>query len=883
MSELVKGYGAEVVGRNEDGSIPVIKCTHIVADTIDFPEYNEAMAMMVPVIKPSWINNSLRRGRQAQIRPYSPDPRLFFSEVVLTCDELPINDSESIAGAVLAVGGSESKDLGRLTTHICALSIDGPKARMALEKNLNCKIVLPHWYVITVLYCYSKFVFLTHRRFDDCFRLGKRIDEGPYLLPNPEILTANPGDNVKIPENKHLDGATTDRPDRPPHESDTGRQRLTVFDKKKVALSRDLSMSEALRKTITNLIKDGGGEVVIKVPDCDWFVCQFRDGPEYIKASHQGKTVGNLAWLYHVIFRNQWSDPLRRLLHYPVPQWGMKDFKGLRITVSNYGGEARTYLMNLLKAAGAEATGAMKQDNTHLITARKAGDKCEAAQEWNIEMVNHLWVEESYARCELQPLTDPRYTHFPPRTNLSEIIGQTWFDESKLRDMYYPGGEDKDLDAAALHKKNVRKMVQENALRHGPGAGVVVGRQKHPEFDITEDNEDEYAEKTAQKFGVPAPPKSKTQAAATPVHPRSTRTGKENDTPSVYSSTSRSAKASALNKLQTLAPDIALYEKERKRKSTGNTPFGGKRAANLIEQEQEKEREKKAQEKSHRSSSFTREESEDAEAEVEEERPTKKQKTALPPVDMRIVLTGYKDWSQNAKKEDTDRVSLVLFGVLSINTGLLANTDQRKLRNMGILIVQDNAQCDYLAAPQILRTVKFLRTLAKGPEVINSSFINDCLEQGERVNVEAYRLKDKEREKSFGVNLEKSLKRARENKGRLLWGVPIYCTALIKGGADSYQPIAEANGAIFKTYNGRTTTIKATRPEDDSQPPEPVYLLTSNSKTEQNLWPKFEQMARDGNMVPRVVASDWLLKVAMSQELAFDDKYLADNFFKHKA
>ncbi|PSR75981.1 hypothetical protein BD289DRAFT_182717 [Coniella lustricola] len=842
LSNIVKGYGAEVPSRDEDGSIPVVQCTHIVADTIDFPEYSEAMAMMVPVVKPAWINTSLRKGRQAQIRPYSPDPRLFFSEVVLTCDELPVSDSEAIAGAVLALGGSESKDLGRLTTHICALSIDGPKARMALDRKLDCKIVLPHW-------------------FDDCFRLGKRIDEGPYLLPNPEILTANPNDSVDIPENKHLDGATTDTPDRPPFDY-SARGKLTVFDKKKVALSRDLAINEALRKTLTDLIKNGGGQVVTKVPDCDWFICQFRDGPEYIRASQHGKVVGSLAWLYHLIFKNQWTDPLHRLLHYPVPQGGMKDFKGLRITISNYGGEARTYLMNLLKAAGAEATGAMKQDNTHLITARKAGDKCEAAQEWNIEMINHLWVEESYAKCELQPLSDPRYTHFPPRTNLSEIIGQTWFDESKLRDMYYPGGDDQDLDTTARRRKDIRKKVQDNALRHGPGAGIVVGRQKHPEFDITEDNEEEYAQKTAEKFGVPAPPKSKAQTAATPVRPQTSRTGKENDTPSVYSSASRSAKASALDKLHTLASDIALYEKERKRKSSGNTPFGGKRAANLIEQEQEKEREKKAQEKNRRSSSLTRETTEEQEADVEEERPAKKPKTGLPPVDMRVVLTGYTRWSQNAKKEDTDR---------------------RKLRNMGILIVQDNAQCDYLAAPQILRTIKFLRTLAKGPEVINSSFIDDCLEQGERVDVAAYRLKDKEREKSYGVDLAKSLKRARENKGRLLWGVPLYCTALIRGGADSYQPIAEANGAIFKTYNGRTTTIKATRPEDDSQTPEPVYLLTSNSKSEQNLWPKFEKMARDGNMMPRIVASDWLLKVAMSQELNFDDKYLAVNFFKNKA
>lgn len=150
LKDTVEKYGAEIVERDENGNLPVAFCTHIVACTIDFPEYNEAMAMMVPVVKPAWVNVSLHRNRQAQIRPYSPDPRLLFSDVNLTCDGIPITDREAIAGAVLALGGMESKDLGRLTTHICALSADGPKALLAKSKGLKCKIVLPHWSVFAL-------------------------------------------------------------------------------------------------------------------------------------------------------------------------------------------------------------------------------------------------------------------------------------------------------------------------------------------------------------------------------------------------------------------------------------------------------------------------------------------------------------------------------------------------------------------------------------------------------------------------------------------------------------------------------------------------------------------------------------------------------------
>lgn len=644
---MVTKYGANIIENGPDGSIPVEQCTHIISDTVDFKEYDQAMAIMVPVVRPSWINASLHKNRQAQIRPYSPDPRLIFSNVVLTSDDIPLTDKEAIAGAVLALGGAESENLGRLTTHICALSTDGPKVKAAIEKNYKCKFVLPHW-------------------FDDCFRLGKRIDEKPYLLPDPEILRANPDDPVDIPSSQHLEGATSARPDRPPYHVDGVRQKPTVFKGVKLCLSGDLNLNDQLRNTLKTLINDGGGSIVDAAAECDWFICQYRDGPEYVKAAQQGKDVGSLAWLYHVIFNNQWTNPLRRLLHYPVPKGGMDGFRGLRITVSNYGGEARMYLQNLLKAAGAEVTGNMKQDNTHLITARRSGDKCEAAQDWNLPVVNHLWVEESYAKCEVQVISDPRYTHFPPRTNLGEVIGQTSFDESRLHAKYYPGGDD-DQDAKARRNRKMQSLIRENAQTHGPAAGLVVGRQKHPEFDVMYDNADEYADKTAEVFGVPAPPKqTKAQAAATPVRPQRTRPGKENDTPSVYSSGSRSAKASALSKLHNMAPDIALYEKERKRKSSGNTPFGGKRAASLIEQEQEREREKKAREKSEPS---------EMDAEEEVQRPAKRQKGGLPPIDMRVVLTGYQGWVTNLKKEEADKVCFVVFNVTIM---LLTKKDNRE-------------------------------------------------------------------------------------------------------------------------------------------------------------------------------------------------------------
>ena len=122
------------------------KVTHIVSNTIDFPQYVDSQAIMVPVVSTQWITSSIARRKLAQVRPFSPDPRMIFAEIVVTCADLPQMDTESILGATMALGGQESRDATRLTTHICALSMDAPKVEQAVQKGFKGKIVLPHWY-----------------------------------------------------------------------------------------------------------------------------------------------------------------------------------------------------------------------------------------------------------------------------------------------------------------------------------------------------------------------------------------------------------------------------------------------------------------------------------------------------------------------------------------------------------------------------------------------------------------------------------------------------------------------------------------------------------------------------------------------------------------
>ncbi|KAL2063008.1 hypothetical protein VTL71DRAFT_6080 [Oculimacula yallundae] len=816
--DLTRAQAFEIKGVIEDHSGEVANLdgfdirdvTHIISETSDFPQYAESRQYMLPVVMPAWVTESLMKGKEAPMRAYTPDPKHIFAGVTISCADIPSGDKDAIIGAVLAMGGMETNNLTRVTTHICALTVDHPKCISAKEKNLKCKIVLPHW-------------------FDDCLKLGKRIDEKPYLLPDPEIFTLKPEASLPMQSSASVNGASSTRPESLALDTNSPVRPLTVFKDKKVMISADLDLGSRTLKVIEDLIVKGGGSMSASVHNADMYICHYREGREYIFASRSGIDVGNLSWLYFLIANNEWTSPLRRLLHYPVPKKGIPGFEGLRITLSNYGGEARIYLENLVTACGAEFTKSMKQDNTHLITARNGSEKCDAAKEWNIEMINHLWIEESYAKCAIQKLTDAKYTHFPPRTNLGEIIGETRFEASILEEKYFPRdptpspGDPKVLRRPVMHEKDKNASPKKSN-----GVTTMEG-----------ESDDEVPVKPVRKG--PAARKAKSLGAGPPATPAAKRrVSAGNDTP--VSTGSRSAKDKAMSRLNQIAPDIALYEKEKKRKGS---VWGGERAANKYEKQKSTERSSSPLQKN------AEEDFSEDDAVEEETRNAKRQKTGLPPANIRLLITGYKDWVSNISKEESDK---------------------KKLRELGILVITDPLKCTHLAAPHVVRTQKFLCALATGPVIVDSSYIDQCVKTHKLPKVEDFLLKDLDNEKRFGVKLKDVIARAKANKRSLLRRVPIYCTPKIEN-PQIYQSIVEANGGTFAPYRGRPTIKKITAEEDDG-PAEPVYLLSGEHPDERKLWPKFEEMARDGNMIPRIVPVEWLLDVAMAQQHKWSEKFL---------
>ncbi|KAF2199047.1 BRCT domain-containing protein [Delitschia confertaspora ATCC 74209] len=817
--ELVSHGGKVLPFNSNDGRLKNLsEITHIISTTSDFPDYHAALDLFIHVVKPTWVQASIQRDKAANPRSYSPDPALFMSEVTICCGDLPEGDKEAIMGGVIALGGQSTNALSKMVTHLVALDFSDPRCELATQKRLKCHIVLPHW-------------------FDDCLKLGRRISERPYTLPDPPILDPEAGPAPPSKTNPHIRHATTPNPLDDPAPADVAEQRaIQAFKGKSLMLGEDLKLNDRLKGVIEGLVKAGGGQVVDNVDDADIYVCHYREGSDYVKASQSNKDVGNLSWLYYLIAHNTWTDPMRRLMHYPRPKNGIPGFDKFKISISSYSGEARVYLENLVKATGAEFTKTFKQDNTHLIAAHTHSEKCEAAKEWGVDLVNHLWIEESYARCQKQTITDPRYTFFPYGTNLGEVLGQTEIDRAAVGKFFF--------SSQPLVKGRKSKQVAEVA--------------KSTEVSASSAPLSRAVSETVAR-SPPLVQKSKRAKTgpevATPSAIRYTD-GKENATPGTTGS--RGAKDRALSKIHDAAPDMALFEKEMKRK--GGVIHGGRRDKDPELSDKTK---KVGRESTGSKRSFSEvEEDEESNADGAEEETAPKgrkgKKAKLTPIKYRMLVSKDERWINNPQKEAQER---------------------NKLREMGLFISDEHKKVDLLCAPKFVRTKKFVCALAQAPTIVKNSFIDDALKNNKLPSPEKYLLHDPTFEKAQGFRMAEALERARINKGRLLKNWAVFCTDAVVGGYETYRAIVTANGGSCHLWKGSKNAVSvskraigaaspATGDESQNQKEDEgdvLYLISEGKKSELPLWKKFRELATKHDMVPRIVKTEWLLFVAMAQ------------------
>lgn len=596
-------------------------------------------------------------------------------------------------------------------------------------------------------------------------------------------------------------------------------------------LGQDLNLNSKLQGIISGMIKNGGGDVTTNLEDADIYVCNYREGADYIKASQDEKDVGNLSWLYYLITHNVWTNPMRRMMHYPRPRDGIPGFENYKISISSYTGEARVYLENLVRAAGAEFTKTFKQDNTHLIAAHKNSEKCEAAQEWGVNVVNHLWLEESYAKCKQMSLTDNRYTYFPPRTNLGEVLGQTEIDRDAMKKIFF---------------SESRKPAKATKLTVQPNSVSV------PNTSMSRTTSDPAARSSP---AADQAKRIKTTSDVTTPLPSRHHDSKENQTPG-----SRGAKDRALSKLHDAAGDIAKFEKEMKRK--GGVVHGGRRRADDEVDDDSRQSKEKDSFSSKRQIDEVDQDEDMEDGSPEAPAKTKKAKKLMP-IKYRMLISKDERWANNDEK---------------------ASKDKARLRELGLFITDDFKRVDLVCAPKPVRTKKFVAALACAPTLVSTTFLDYALKNNRLPSPEKHLLEARDFEKEQGFVLKEALERAKQNKHRLLKDWTIFCTENVAGGFNTYKDIIEANGGKCFMWKGRTTNVTASKRSVSTADAEvsqnqaedngdELFLISDPNKKEFGNWTKFRELAHKHDMVPRIVKTDWLLFVAMAQYVHYKPKW----------
>jgi hypothetical protein len=201
---------------------------------------------------------------------------------------------------------------------------------------------------------------------------------------------------------------------------------------------------------------------------------------------------------------------------------------------------------------------------------------------------------------------------------------------------------------------------------------------------------------------------------------------------------------------------------------------------------------------------------------------------------------------------------------------------------MGILVIDDPSSTPFvLCAPRIGRTKKFVCALAYGPTIISTAFLDECL--GSKTGPPEptdHLLHDAAGEKKLGSSLAEATARANANGRKLFKGWQIFATERVSGGLETYRAIVETNGGACIAYQEKTH-MKVSRyvREADGRASgrtadeDRLYLVSGTSAQERALWGKFKAMAREADMVPMIVSTDWLLGVAMAQKVIWREEW----------
>ncbi|OZJ02969.1 hypothetical protein BZG36_04512 [Bifiguratus adelaidae] len=730
--------------------------THLITEDLDFPEYQvlAASKSKVPaVVTPEWVDASLKVHRMEETKFFSADPSKFLSGVIAVSSmKLYKEDREKIAGALMAFGGFHDHALRKSTTHLITLEASGKKFDAILESRggYQTHIVTPQW--------------LEKYAIPD-------IDDANSKTESMEV-SRNPND-------LHLD-----KPPIPIEPSDVPTAKRTFLKGRRIYISDDVRMSRQMRTAYENAITDAGGQIINSVKhlsesilldqaalanlpqytsqNVDIFICKYRAGDAFVRASQDRKIVGSPIWLQYILHIGKLESPRLKLLHYPTPKERIKGMRDFQITISSYTGKAREYLKKLINLMGGIYTPHMTPSNTHLVCAvyvistyaiavvlltlfSPEGEKFVRAREWNLNVVNHFWLEDCFATWELRSVSNPRYQVWPEKIDLGDYVGETqltrtepWYGATETlleEDDHVPPKRSNGVWKGGMPTTPISEARGDAAIspiRTPRRAAAEVAERKLHDVVMPDANAWEKEKRSTPK-------RPKTSHPTSPI-PRRTSDDKENVASATIASQVSPIQVSSIKPRRTFEEDQTVSPVTSPSDTPASRQTKSSNAAKAVEEDQPVAR----------SLSSSRDDT-----------------TSAFPQEIRI-LTTLSD---------------------------LTSKDQKAIQRMGAQMAKNASDCTHLISEQIARTEKFLCCLNKGCHIVPKKWLKDSISAGHFLSEDDYQVVDKKGEEKFKFSLRQSMTKSRE--GALLTDKQIYITSGVSPDYDIMKRIVESAQGVL--------------------------------------------------------------------------------------
>ncbi|KAI9292249.1 BRCT domain-containing protein [Neoconidiobolus thromboides FSU 785] len=784
------------------------RVTHIISATWDFIGHSELIKSKrnCRIVTPKWVFDCTKCNIHYSSKFYSPEPKSIFSGIIICCHGLPTSDMEKIYGGVVALGGQYRINLSKEVTHYIVLDSEAENNVSKLQKENDIKLVTSHW-------------------FEDCIKLRKLLPEKNYQFPTPNIFKDdfNPLKSIVKVSRQYL-GVE--------EEVNSTKIKSSWFNSNYLSglviyLDNELQLQHKFVEKIKDELTKYGARIsaIFDLSIINCYICQFKNSKRYEESLKASIIIGNLTWLFHIILSKRLDSPLNQLLFYPTQAYAVPDMKDYVISISNYDQGSKEYLEKLITAMGATFTTGLSAKNTHLICASQQGEKYSKAPDWNIIVVNHLWLEDCYRSWSCQPVTKIHYSHFPHGVSMINLVSYSnySYEDIAMRD---------DLDVNENSISITESEPEEFAnLQNGieeeesmlPTLDELFGEvskgtiqsiqdvQEEAKIDISkEETEDNQNKEEKKRNGAQEEIKNQENKERTNIKEvKEVKEVKEECNPRP----SRKAATFATKTLMKLMEAQNQFEKrvgnKLKKFSLVPPPIVGEIKENVILQVKNKDNSKGGKEKNQtkehkkveKSNVPTKKGIKNIQVKIEIKDPNSKKRKNSSVIDLvspNPPVTSDKDKSQvnitprkSLKKEITPALNNK--SVVLLFTGVKPTTiEKRKIKNLGVKITDSIYEFTHLIASSANRTFKLLCAINGGKYIVYMQWLLDSIEKGKLLDENKYIIKDPQTEKKYQFRLKESLLRAKKDK--VFKNYEFACTPQAKPNPNDLKDIVELGG-----------------------------------------------------------------------------------------